>query len=67
MHSQQLFLRINPSRFHFLKFILEGYDNLAILSVYDHQQGLVILRFAPTEVEQVFALLNDLATQLAPT
>jgi hypothetical protein len=57
-------LRIEPSRIHYLKFILEGYDGLAMLSTIDPRQGIVRVRF-PVEVKhEVFALLRDLAPRV---
>jgi hypothetical protein len=59
-----LYLRIAPSRFHFLKFILEGYDNLAILSSIDGAGGIVVLRYATESAGDLFLLLESIATQL---
>ncbi len=36
-----IYLIIDPGRFHFLKFILEGYDNLALLSSIKRKEGIV--------------------------
>ena len=43
---QSLYLRISPERFHFLKFIVEAYDNVAILSSVDNREGIVVLKFS---------------------
>jgi hypothetical protein len=60
----KVYLRISPGRFHYLKFILEGYDNLAILSSYQSADGIVVIRY-PQEMEQdLFALLGSLACGL---
>ena len=59
---KELYLGIAPGRFHFLKFILEGYDGLAILSSVDGKIGTVRLRY-PVESE---TLLFELLTALAP-
>jgi hypothetical protein len=64
MRLQTIRARISAERIHFLKFILEGYDGLAVLSTLDEKAGLVTLRF-PAEVRQeVETLLNDLAPQI---
>lgn len=60
-----LYLRIAPSRFHFLKFILEGYDNLAILSSIDGAGGIVVLRYATESAGDLFLLLESIAPQLS--
>jgi hypothetical protein len=57
-------VRIAPNRIHFLKFILEAYDNLAVLSTIDPQQGLVRLRFPGEVRNELLALLHDLGGQL---
>lgn len=55
-------VRIAPGRIHFLKFILEGYDGLAVLSTVDRQQGLVELKY-PGELQ---VDLDGLLESLAP-
>jgi hypothetical protein len=54
----KIYLRISPGRFHYLKFILEGYDNLAILSSYDNRKGIVAVRFPGDLALEVFDLLG---------
>ncbi|MEN8139792.1 MAG: DUF4911 domain-containing protein [Thermodesulfobacteriota bacterium] len=63
MESSTLYLRISPGRIHFLKFILEAYDNLAIISVHDGKAGIVLLRYSPSEAAEIFKLLTDLAAK----
>ncbi len=62
LQFRQLYLGIAPHRFHFLKFILEGYDGLAILSSVDGKTGTVRLRY-PVEAE---GLLFEVLSALAP-
>jgi len=64
--SSILYLRIAPDRFHYLKFILEGYDNLAILSSFDNRQGVVMLRFTPSTTRDVLQLLTAISPSLKP-
>ncbi|MBU1640149.1 MAG: DUF4911 domain-containing protein [Proteobacteria bacterium] len=59
--TAELHLRINRSRIHFLKFILEAYDGLAILSVVEPRHGLVLIRFAPESRREITDLLTSLA------
>lgn len=61
-----LYLRIRPNRIHFLKFILEAYEGLAVLSVDRPKEGLVFIRFDNGNSKEVFALLDSLclASQL---
>ena len=55
-----LTLRIAPDKFHYLKFILEGYDNMAILSSLDSKEGLVIIRYPANLAKDLFALLASI-------
>ncbi len=55
-----LYLRIRPNRIHFLKFILEAYEGLAILSVDRPKEGLVYIRFDPKNGHEVITLLESL-------
>ncbi|MDH3359530.1 MAG: DUF4911 domain-containing protein [Desulfobulbaceae bacterium] len=60
----RLQLRMAPERIHFLKFILEGYDHLAMQSTVDVRQGLVELRFPVMSEGEVRALLEQLTPSL---
>jgi hypothetical protein len=51
-------LHISPDRIHYLKFILEGYDGLALLSTIDALQGLVELHYPPEVEKDVAALIE---------
>jgi hypothetical protein len=68
MYQQRLsevYLRIVPEKFHYLKFILEGYDNLAILSAYDCKGGVVVVRFPQDMAGDLFQLLTSIASSLS--
>ena len=57
-------LEIAPERIHFLKFILEGYDGLAIMSTIDSRQGIVEIYY-PGEVESdLKKLLHQIRPQI---
>ena len=60
----RLRLRMAPGRIHFLKFILEGYDHLAMQSTIDVRQGLVELRYPAMLEGEVKALLEQLTPSL---
>jgi hypothetical protein len=60
----EVYLRILPDKFHFLKFILEGYDNLAILSAYDCHAGIVVIRYPIDMAVDLFELLAAIAASL---
>lgn len=62
---QTLYLYIAPSQYHFLKFILEGYDNLAVLSCVDNKQGIVVLRYPKELREELLGVLTSLTTRIS--
>jgi tRNA-2-methylthio-N6-dimethylallyladenosine synthase len=66
MHLKPLYLRINPARYHFLKFILEAYDGLCLLSTVPGKKGCVCIRYPQEQAEVVYALLADLANSIKP-
>jgi hypothetical protein len=63
--TQKLYLRIYPRQIHYLKFLLEGYDGMAILSTIDVQSGLVLVRYPFQSQTVLFELLSDLAADLS--
>ncbi|MFN3406888.1 MAG: DUF4911 domain-containing protein [Caldimicrobium sp.] len=52
-------ISIHPSFIAFLKFLFEGYDHLALLSVLDRKKGLIQIIYYPTEEEVVENILDD--------
>jgi len=64
MNCKNLYLRISSSRIAYLRFVLEGYDGLAILSTFDAGDGIVLVRYPHSSEKDVLALLGDLAPQL---
>lgn len=63
---QSLYLRIAPDRYHYLKFILEGYDGLCLLSTVPDVSGCVVLRFPRERERLIFSLLGSLACSIRP-
>ncbi len=61
----ELILRISPGKFHYLKFILEGYDNMATLSSLDSREGFVIIRYPEKLTKDLFDLLSSIAIKLS--
>jgi len=57
-------LEISQDRIHFLKFILEGYDSLAIMSTVDARQGLVEIRYPPEVKKDLTDLLREIASDI---
>ena len=57
-------LKISPERIHFLKFILEGYDGLAIMSTIDPRKGIVEIKYPPEIKRDLTDLLKSIVPQL---
>lgn len=53
--------RVDRSRISFVKFILEAYDNVAVVSTVDARQGLVQIRIAPGCETLVDGIVADLS------
>lgn len=64
MHT--IFLRILPAKIGWFKFILEGYDGLAVLTTVDRSIGLVSISFHLSSTGELFALLEALSGELTP-
>jgi hypothetical protein len=61
---ESIFLRISPNTFHFLKFILEAYDNIGIISSCPGNDGIVLVRFSKGFTVELLELLSSLAPQI---
>ncbi len=56
--------RIDPEKVYFLKFILEGYDNLFLSSTLHRRQGIVLIRAVQGEEETLMSVLESVATHV---
>jgi hypothetical protein len=59
--------RVDRSRISFVKFILEAYDNVAVLSTVDPRRGLVQIRIAPGCETLVDGIVADLSRKFEMT
>lgn len=66
MNLEGVYLVIKKDKFYFLKFILEGYDGLAILSSSKIRKDVVLVRYPAEKRNEIFSLLNCLAPKLNP-
>jgi len=57
-----LYLRISVDQYHFLKFILEGYDGLAVLS--KKEADMVLLRYPLEMQEDLMQLLSSIGKRI---
>ena len=61
----ELYLRIRPEKISWLKFILEGYDGLAVLSTVNAKSGLVKIWATAEQAGQVIDLLDSVCSQVS--
>ena len=59
-------LLIRPDKISWLRFILEGYDGLAILSTLSAKHGLVRIQTLDCRYAETMHLLEALAESLSP-
>ena len=60
------YLLIRPEKISWLRFILEGYDGLAILTTMSAKIGLVRLQALNSSFEETMNLIDYLAIELTP-
>ncbi len=63
---ESLYLNIIPARYHYLKFILEAYDGLCLLSTVPGKKGSVCIRYPREQSTILFSLIASLADSLKP-
>lgn len=61
-----LYLYILPDRIWYLKFLLEGYDGMALLTTIDRDKGLIRLSLPRARYSECMHLLHNLADGLIP-
>lgn len=62
--SLEVFLRIRPERISWLRFLLEGYDGLAVLTTLSAADGVVQLRLLDCGFVETMRLLDSIAGEL---
>ena len=63
---ETLYIHIRTDKFYYLKFILEAYDGLGILSSSGVHKEIVLLRYPQEQRENLFAMLSAIAKILNP-
>jgi hypothetical protein len=58
------YYRVDRREIHFLKFVLEGYDGVAVVRTVDPLAGLVVLHVGPGCERVVEMIINDLERQI---
>jgi hypothetical protein len=62
--TEKRYYRVDRRQIHFLKFILEGYDGVAVLTTIDPSEGLVVLHIGPGCQSMVDVIIQDLQKQV---
>jgi hypothetical protein len=57
-------LHVDPSSVYLLRFLLEGYDNLFLMSTIDHIAGTVEIRVAEGACEDLWRILESVTDNL---
>ncbi|MGQ9498991.1 MAG: DUF4911 domain-containing protein [Dissulfurimicrobium sp.] len=63
---KRFILRIEPSSVYFLRFILEGYDNMYMVSTLDQSKGLVRIISAHGAQDDLMEILESLKEKIKP-
>ncbi len=63
--SQRIYVTLAPRDVARFKFLLEGYDNLAVMSILDKYACVAQLRFAPGQYDSVRAFLDNIAPEIS--
>jgi hypothetical protein len=59
-----LYLRISIEQYHFLKFILEGYDGMGILS--NEKNGIVVIRYPKQIYKDLLEMVSSIGKKIQP-
>ena len=65
MKCVPVYIRIQPQKISLLRFLVEGYDGLAVVSTIDAASGLVRLLLPRSRYKELVALLEAFAGDLA--
>lgn len=64
MKSLKKFYRVDRPKIAFMKFIIEAYDGLGLLSTLDPYSGLVVLHIPPGRESEMDAIIADLKNDI---
>ncbi|MDP2644263.1 MAG: DUF4911 domain-containing protein [Desulfobacterales bacterium] len=64
METTKKYYRVERREISFLKFIIEAYDNMAIIRTVDSAQGVIALHISPGCETAVAMILNDLRNDI---
>jgi len=64
MVSQKKYYRVNRREISFIKFIIEAYEGIAVLTTIDPELGIIVLLVPSGCGEDVDIVINDLKQQI---
>ncbi len=64
MSIKSLTLEIYPSMVFLLRFILEGYDNMFVLSTIDKERGVVEIQYCSSIETQLMTILEEIGEEI---
>lgn len=59
LHSTVRYYFIKPEEIHYLTFILEAYEGVAVVTTIDRIQGLIMLQISPGQEDVVDAIISE--------
>ena len=59
-------LTIQPSKIGYLRFLLEGYDGMAVLSTKNRTAGIIIIRYVNSFYSQLIKILEPFQQRNLP-
>lgn len=62
--SDRVYIRLRRRDIAYVRFILESYDHLALMSVLDKYEAVAQLTFSPHQREEVFELIDALRQEI---
>ncbi len=57
--------QVDKTRIGFIRFILEAYEGIAVMTTLDPAKGLIRIRMAPGREATVFRVIEDLRKDMA--
>jgi hypothetical protein len=64
MKSLKKFYRVNRRKIALMKFTIEAYDGVGLLSTVDADLGLVVLHIPPGREAEIDAIISDLENDI---
>ena len=59
-------LCIVPQRIGYFKFILEGYDGMALVTTIDAKEGRIVVRYVSSFYHDLMAIIQDVSPLIVP-